>query len=227
MYPYRILNKKKFLPHLINAIAVNIVIYIAPVFIGIFITEPFTINNFLWLIMTLAILKTLETIMTYIWSRWSYTFILDFGNSLQIKYFERINNMPIHKLNESHSGYLKKQIDIVTAESDNFINLAMDVIVGTTISMSIFLVTIFIQSRTIFAICVVIIIITVLISLYFSKKTVPLQRQYNETNSNYASVYVDLLQNIKTVKKLDSEKWECLCMTNLTLSLAQPPLQAN
>lgn len=68
IYPFKIINKKKYSLYFFNAFVENICIYIMPVIISICLTTPFTLNKFKILIIFTISLKTLEIIFNSIWN---------------------------------------------------------------------------------------------------------------------------------------------------------------
>ena len=60
MYPFKVLNKKKYALCFINAFLENICLYIMPVILSIFLTVPFSLEKFKWLIILTIVIKILE-----------------------------------------------------------------------------------------------------------------------------------------------------------------------
>lgn len=205
LYPFKVMNRKKLLLHQINAFITNMFIYILPVLIAFLTKDPFTGENFLKLIILIGCSCIAEVFFCHLWFRYTYAFVITEVKNVQIKYFNRINNMSLSKLNEVHSGFLKKQIDIVSEGIEDFTERLRDNVNGTLLSCSIFLATVLIQDVTMFFVCLGFIGIIIGINIYMGKKIVPVQQNYNEHFSNYNGTYVDLLQNIKTIKKLDAD----------------------
>ena len=113
MYPFKILNKTKYSLYFLNAFIENICIYIMPIIISICLTTPFTLNKFKILIILTITLKTLEIIFNSIWNIKAVYFLEETKKDLQLAYFRRICDMNVTKINNTHTGFLKKQIDIV------------------------------------------------------------------------------------------------------------------
>ena len=67
VYALKILNKKKFILCYINAFIVNLCIYLIPVTLAIFTTEPFTLQKFKYLIISIIGLKFVEIILNHFW----------------------------------------------------------------------------------------------------------------------------------------------------------------
>ena len=60
MYPFKVLNKKKYALCFINAFLENICLYIMPLILSIFLTVPFSLEKFKWLIILTIAIKILE-----------------------------------------------------------------------------------------------------------------------------------------------------------------------
>ena len=203
MYPFKILNKKKYSLYFLNAFVENICIYIMPVIISICLTTPFTLNKFKILIILTITLKTLEIIFNSIWNIKAVYFLEETKKDLQLAYFRRICDMNITKINNTHTGFLKKQIDIVSDETVNLLNEFMTTINGFVIAISIFLIQVFTQSKLVFAICIVFIIFIVIYNIIITKFNVMAQEDYNSKNAKYNATNVDFLENVKVVKNYD------------------------
>lgn len=207
MYCYKVLNKVKFLLCEINAIVVNLCLYITPVMVSLLITNNLSLNSLFMFIIFTIISNIIYSLGNHFWTVNVNDFLAGFVKDVEVSYFKRIVNMPLYKLNITHSGYLKKQIDIIGTESRNFLRCIMDNINGSLISGIIFLVSVYLQNKIIFIVCLLMLGFIVLFNLYMSKKTLPRQKAYNDTYSKYTSVLTDLLQNMKTIKKLDADDY--------------------
>ena len=207
MYALKTLDKKRFALHYLNAFITNVALYGVPVVFAYFMAPPFTVDNFLKLIIWFIILKLIEHILTHIWNTKTFLFLDIHSKKLQVKYFKRITNMPLSRLNETHSGFLKSQIDTTSTETYEFLGGVLDIVNGGTISVTIFLITVFLQSHLMFIICLSLIALIIIISIAFSKTLQPKQKNYNVANSKYNASYIDLLQNIKTIKRLEADEY--------------------
>lgn len=206
-YPLKILNKKKFILCFIDAFLVNLCIYLIPVVLAIFTTQPFTIEKLKYLIISIIVLKTGEIILNHFWIVYILRFENKYGKDLQLAYFNRIARMKPNKLNKIHNGFLKKQIDIISEESQQFIEYIFETVNGFVISIVIFLIQVINQDFKMFPICLIMVICMVLYNIWIGKKYVVVQEKYNTSYSKYNSTYVDFLQNIRTVKRLSASKY--------------------
>ena len=55
--------------------------------------------------------------------------------------------------------------------------------------------------------CLAIIVGMVIYNVWLGKKVVVVQEEYNELYSKYNSTYVDFLQNVKTIKRLNASQY--------------------
>ena len=93
MYPFKVLNKKKYALCFINAFIENLCIYIMPVILSIFLSVPFTLEKFKWLIICTIGIKTLEIFFNVLWNTKVYPFLEASKKDLQVSYFKRLCNM--------------------------------------------------------------------------------------------------------------------------------------
>lgn len=207
MYPFKILNKKQYILLYINAFFYNVCIYAIPIILSNFLTIPFTIEKLTKLIFLIILFKFFERIFNIIWIMKGYTFIEYTKNNLYLSYFKRFSNMNISKINNIHTGYLKKQLDIIIDESGELLDGIMLTLNGFIIGISLFLFQVFSQSKLIFLISIIFIIIIICYNVIITKKNIMFQSTYNEKISKYNSTLVDFFQNIKIVKNFDSLKY--------------------
>lgn len=206
-YAIKILNKKKFILCFIDAFIVNLCIYLVPLVLAFFTKEPFTTQKFFYLIICIIGLKLIEIILNHVWIMYLVKFECNYVKELQLAYFNRISKMKPYELNKIHSGFLKKQIDIIGVEAEEFMEAIFESVNGFAISITIFLMQVINQDINMFWICLLLIVCMVIYNVFVGKKFVDAQEEYNDTYSRYNSTYVDFLQNIKTVKRLNATKY--------------------
>lgn len=206
-YLYEILNKKKFILCEINAFLLNLSVYLLPVALAYFTAEPFNLQKFEYLIIAVIGLVVLKIITDHIWYVYIDKCREDYARKIQISYFKRLLNMKMYKLNNIHNGYIKKQIDVVAEESKNFSNIIFSTGNGFIIAVTVFLAMLYIQNIAMFGIAIIFIIIIVVYNYIMGKATMKTQEQYNDGFATYNSTYVDFLQNIKSIKRLDANDY--------------------
>lgn len=206
-FPIKILNKKKFILCYIDAFIVNLCLYLMPVVLAIFTAQPFTTEKVKYLIISVIGLKLTEIILNHFWAVDIVRFEDKYAKDLQLAYFNRVAKMKPYKLNKVHNGFLKKQIDIISDEAAQFMEYIFETVNGFGISITIFLIQVFNQDIKMFWVCLLMVIFMVLYNIWVGRKYVIYQEEYNDSYSKYNSTYVDFLQNIKTVKRLNATKY--------------------
>ena len=204
MYPFKILNKKKYALCFLNAFLENLCLYLMPVVLSVYLTVPFTLDKFKMLIILTITLKALEILFNVIWNVKTEPFLENTKKDLQLSYFKRICNMKISKLNNNHTGFLKKQIDVICDETNILLDELMMTINGFVVAITIFLIQVFTQSCFIFIICIIFIILIVIYNIIITKSNVIIQEDYNDKYAKYNATNVDFIENVKVVKNYDA-----------------------
>lgn len=206
-FAFKILDKKKFILCYIHTLLTNLCFYCTPVLLAHFIKEPFTLEKLGGLIVSIIVTKLLAVVLNEICIMYIFKFENIYSKDLQLAYFNRIVRMKPFQLNKVHNGFLKKQIDIIAEESEEFLEQSLDTFTGVCISIVMFLTQVFYQDMTMFKICLGIIVGMILYNVWLGKKIVGLQEEYNDAYSKYNATFVDFLQNVKTVKKLGASRF--------------------
>ncbi|MDD3341546.1 MAG: ABC transporter ATP-binding protein [Bacilli bacterium] len=204
MYPFKVLNKKKFLLCFINAFLENVCLYMMPLILSIFLSVPFSLEKFKWLIICTIIVKVFEILFNALWGIKVNPFLEFSKKDLQISYFKRLCNMNISRINNTHTGYLKKQLDIVGDEAVSLLQEILMTINGFFVAVTIFLFQVWTQSIPMFFLCIGFVIVIVIYNIVITKANVKIQEEYNDTNAKYNATAVDFLQNVKIVKNFDA-----------------------
>lgn len=68
MYPFRVLNKKKYAFCFLNAFVENICLYTMPLVLSIFLSVPFRLEKFRMLIICIVVLKVIEIGCNMLWN---------------------------------------------------------------------------------------------------------------------------------------------------------------
>lgn len=214
MYPFKILNKKKYTLSFINAFLENIFIYIMPVILSTFLSVPFSLEKFKWLIILTIVMKILEIFCNVLWHIKVEPFLEETKKDLQISYFKRICNMNISKINNTHTGYLKKQLDIISDETVSLLDEMMMTINGFLVAIIIFFFEVWSQSHIMFLVSLFFVIIIVIYNIVITRSNIEIQEDYNDKNSKYNATTVDFLQNVKIVKNFDAVNYATKTMNN-------------
>ncbi len=226
-YPFKVLNKKKYALCFINAFLENVCLYIMPVILSIFLTVPFSLEKFKLLIIFTVIIKILEIFFNVLWNIKVEPFLEVSKKDLQISYFRRICNMNISRINDTHTGYLKKQLDIIGEETISLLNEIMMTINGFCVAITIFLIQVWTQSYIMFIVCLIFTIIIVIYNVIITKSNVKIQEEYNDKNAKYNATSVDFLQNVKIVKNFEALNYATNIMNNKFEIVKKPMKKSN
>lgn len=191
----------------IDAFIVNLCLYLMPVILAWFTKEPFTLERFQYLIGSIIFIKLLEIVLNHFWVIYILRFENEYAKDLQLAYFNRITKMRHFKLNQIHNGFLKKQIDIISEEAKEFMEYIFETVNGFAISITIFLIQVIQQDTSVFCICFAMVICMIGYNVWLGKKYVIVQEKYNHSYAKYNATYVDFLQNVKTIKRLNASKF--------------------
>lgn len=227
MYPFRILNKKKYAFCFLNAFLENMTLYLMPVILSILLTTPFTLEKFKLLIIATIVLKILEIFFDALWHIYAEPFLECSKKDLQLSYFKRICNMNIARINGSHTGYLKKQIDTVCDEAILLLDEMMMTINGFCVAITLFLIQVYKQSIGIFFFCIFFILVIVIYNIIITKRNIEVQEEYQNKNSKYNATLVDFLQNIKIVKNFDALEYATHTMNKKFEKVKRPLKKIN
>lgn len=112
--------------------------------------------------------------------------------------------MNISKINNTHTGYLKKQLDIISEETVSLLEEIMMTVNGFCVAITIFLIQVWNQSYIMFIVCLIFTIIIIIYNIIITKSNIKIQEEYNDKNAKYNATSVDFLQNVKAVKSFDA-----------------------
>ncbi|MBR1376777.1 MAG: ABC transporter ATP-binding protein [Bacilli bacterium] len=227
MYPFKVLNKKKYALCFLNAFIENMCLYIMPVVLSIYLTISFDLDKFKMLIILTIIIKIVEIFANVLWNTLAEPFLDTSKKDLQISYFKRICNMNISKINSIHTGYLKKQLDIICDETTNLLDGLMMTVNGFGIAITIFLIQVYKQSSSMFIICLISTIFIVIYNVIITKTNVKIQEEYNDKNAKYNATAVDFLQNVKIVKNFEAKEYATDTMENKFKIVKKPMIKTH
>lgn len=86
------------------------------------------------------LIKILEIFLNVLWNIKVEPFLEVSKKNLQISYFKRLCSMNVSSINNTHTGYLKKQLDIICEETISLLNEIMMTINSFCIAFTIFLI---------------------------------------------------------------------------------------
>ncbi len=224
MFPFKILNKKKYSLYFINGVIQNLSLYLVPVVLSFYLTIPFSLNKFLALIVIILLLKGIEIVTNSLFSLKFFPFLENYKKDLDISYLKRIYSMNKAKINHIHTGYLKKEIDTITTESYNLLYELIRTVPGFFIATGIFLIQVGRQSLFLMVLCFFVVIFIVIYNVKLIKIHTEKREIYNDFNAKYNATSVDVLQNISLVKNFEAIDFST-SIINQKFDDVRPPLK--
>lgn len=166
-------------------------------------TTPFTLKKVIYIIIAIAISNLLIFICGKLSMYFNEVYFVQGSNEIKKYYFNKLQNMSAEKLSTTHTGFIQKLIS-------NTCEYFYDVIYGienSIIPVTIGLISMFYmmckQSIISGIISIVISVLAVYLKFIFLKKKRPYQEKVNKADSKYNATFIDFIQNIMTVKKLN------------------------
>lgn len=166
-------------------------------------TMPFTLKKVIYIIIAIAISNLLIFTCGKLSMYFNEVYFVQGSNEIKKYYFNKLQNMPAEKLSTTHTGFIQKLIS-------NTCEYFYDVIYGienSIIPVTIGLISMFYmmckQSIISGIISIVISVLAVYLKFIFLKKKRPYQEKVNKADSKYNATFIDFIQNIITVKKLN------------------------
>lgn len=129
------------------------------------------------------------------------------GNDLRLKLFSQLESLSLETLSSHHSGYLAALVNQVTTAIGGFASNIVWLVghLATTLSLFVFFTAR--ESIGLALFNLVVLTVFVSVSVYLSRKIVPLADERNRTFAIVMERFIDLLSNISTVKKLGVRDW--------------------
>ena len=170
-------------------------------------TSPLTLDKIISLTIVIFILDLITLITGKFGSYVDNVNYVKAQNSIQKYYFNKLQSMTMEQIANTHTGFIHK---LITNVSMYFMLVVWEfeisvipLIVG---SISIFYM---LCQQSIYTgiICILISILAVLIKFKMLKRKQPYQEKTNKAESRYNATFIDFIQNIIAVRKLNIEKF--------------------
>lgn len=199
----KIVNKKPIIISFILATVYYGCEYGSSFALAYFGTTPFTLEKITSLTICLSILYTIMLI-----SNWFTTYI---DNSIyplieiqiQRYYFKKVQNMSSNKINDIHTGYIYNLIKDVSKTFADLLWFLGDTVLALIIAGISFLYMACKQSVVMGILCIAICCIAVWVKYILRVKRKKYAKELRNRHSKYVSIFIDFIQNITTVRKLN------------------------
>lgn len=199
----KVISKKLCVYSLVFNTAYSIADYGMSFIIAYFATSPLTLNKLTKLAIGIAIAQLIMLITGKVASYIDNLNDAKTQTAIQKYYFNKINSMTMEQVTNIHTGYIHK---LVSTVAKNFaemfwqfeISLIPLIIGGTSI-----LIMVCKQSLIIGIVCIIISSLAVYTKYKMIKNKHIYQKQANDAESKYNATFVDFIQNIMAVRKLN------------------------
>ncbi len=176
--------------------------FLIPVSLAEFTKSEFNQERFGLLVGIIISLYGVGLGFQWIIRKYGESLAAQFGNYIRLKYFRRLEHLPVRDLSRHHSGYV---LSLINRVADGLPNVIFDLF--WTLSHSIANITLFFyfsarESIPIAVFNVVVLVVFIVTSTWLAGKMVPLIEGLNVRRASLLESYVDFMSNILTVKRL-------------------------
>lgn len=172
-----------------------------------FMTDPFTPEKLEHLIIVLIGLFVLSIIAQYGYRYNAEVFYVQLEINAGKNYFDKLTKMKSNKLFEFNTGYIT---DLINEHALNTTLIASDiaeVFMPLIIGVGTFLYVTFTRSITLGLISLFAFILIITIRYFMNKRKQKYTANFYESQSSYKGILIDFISNIKTIIKLNGEKF--------------------
>ncbi|MCI5066537.1 ABC transporter ATP-binding protein/permease [bacterium] len=191
-----------FFGNLLVAFLDGLVVFLIPVLLSEFTKGDLSVESFWRLLPFLVGCFLASLVLQWIIRRSGEALARQFGNHLRLKYFQQIEQLPGALLLEHHSGNL---LSLVTRACDGAAQVVFAAVWLFAHSLATLSLFFFFTARESLFIALLngcILILFLLVSVFFSRRMVPIAARLNLLHAVLIERFVDLMTNIFTVKKL-------------------------
>ena len=170
-------------------------------------TDPFTPEKLEQLIISLIGLFILSIIAQYGYRYNAEVFYFQLEINAGKNYFDKLTKMKSNKLFEFNTGYIT---DLINEHALNTTLIASDiaeVFMPVIIGVGTFLYVTFTRSLTLGLISLFAFILIITIRYFMNKRKQKYTANFYESQSSYKGILIDFISNIKTIIKLNGEKF--------------------
>ena len=209
----KIVNKRMYLLLFILGIIFSVAQSGQSVFLAVFATSPLNEKKILYLLLSIAVTDLIMWGVNWCISYFTMFSDIKTRSSILEYYFSKIEKMSSKKLSDVHTGYMQNLIFDV---SNGFLDI-MWFIINSIISFIIGIITFLImacrQSVWTGIISLFLILIAIICKYKMIKNRQKYEKETRAKKSEAMSTFIDFVQNIITVKKLNIRKY---CIDSLS-----------
>lgn len=204
---FKFVDKGRLVLVLILDIIYNITIYGTSFALSYYITSPLTSNKLMRLLITLSILYVVSLILRYVYVKISQVFLYRIQLDAEQFFFNKLQNMSPKNIGNYHTGYIQNCIQQTSGEYACFFETITDNFIPLFVGLFSFVYMALRQSLLIGSILTVLFVVTFVVRAKQIKTKAKYMDVFNKSGSKYEATFIDFIQNIFTVIKLDIKEF--------------------
>lgn len=185
----------------------GIAAFSVPILLAEFTKPPVSFNVVSTLLPIIIVCLSVSLLLQWTLRNWGECLTGWLGNDLRLKLFERAERLTSDTLSAYHSGFLASLINQVSFSVGTIASNVVWLCGHILTTLSLFVYWTAKESVAMAVINLIILSIFVTVSVYLSRKIVPLADERNTTGAVLMERFIDFLVNINTVKKLGIIDW--------------------
>jgi len=187
--------------------------YAKPVVLATFLTQALDSKRAVFLCIALASVYAASLILAYIQRTYADRISRKIRNDMEIKYFQKVMDLPMESLIKHHSGYVQEIVGETINSTIGLVRGSLNVFVGLTVGMGTLYVYISGQSKNMCVLALIMLVIAAVFNYHYAKKADKHWGEFFQKNSELRAFIQDITSNILTVKRLEAEKTATESMT--------------
>lgn len=203
----KIVSKKLFIYSFIFNLAYSLADYGLSISLSIFGTSPLTLDKLTKLAISIIAMDLLMLIFGKLGSYVDCVNDTKTTNTIEKYYFKKLQNMTMEKVQDTHTGFIH---NLISETAQLFIDVTYFFeisVIPLLIGMTTVLYMICQQSIITGIICVIICTLAVILKYKMMKNKLKYDKEVRNKRSKYNATFIDFIQNIITVRKLNIGKF--------------------
>ncbi|MCB0335461.1 MAG: ABC transporter ATP-binding protein [Bdellovibrionales bacterium] len=180
----------------------GIVQFLIPILLTQFTKHELTQARFQQLAPYIVACFVFSLVFQWIIRRWGEALAYKFSDYLRLKYFEKLECLPLNVLQRHHSGYLHSLVDRIAQGGQSLLFQCIWLLAHGAATLSLFFIFTAKESVSIAGFNLLMMLFFLYVSVQFSKKMVPLAEALNFAHAKLVGRFVDLMSNVQTIQRL-------------------------
>jgi ABC-type bacteriocin/lantibiotic exporter with double-glycine peptidase domain len=192
----------RFLLLLVAAAIDGVALFSIPLVLAEFTKSNFTLEQWAKIVPVLVLCMVVSIAMQWLVRRFGEALGRHYANYLQLYYFRLVEQQEVAVLQKHHSGYILSLVSRVTGSAGSLTVTLIWLLPHIFVVMTLFFVFTARESLPIALVNLLLMIIFLAVSLWFSARIVSLLNELNLVSARAGQRFVDVMGNILTVKRL-------------------------